>query len=167
MASRYLQGRYTPSYPDKYKGKVNDIVFRSSWELVAFKFVDHEPNIVAWSSEEVIIPYRGVDGRPHRYFMDLWIVARQADGTFKKFLVEIKPSSKKLPPRKSAGKRDDVFMREVLEYQTNQLKWEAARAYCKSHGMEFIIWTELELIPPLAKFKPAKAQKRPSAGRRF
>ncbi len=166
MASRYLQGRYTPTNPDKYRGKVNDIVFRSSWELVAFKFVDMEPNIIAWSSEEVIIPYRGVDGKMHRYFMDLWLATRQADGTIQKFLVEIKPASKKLPPRKTPGKRDDVFLREVIEYQTNQLKWEAAEIYCKKNGWKFIIWTEAQLVPSMQKFQPVKQRKRPVVGRK-
>jgi len=95
----------------------------------------------------------------HRYFVDLWIMCRQGDGTTKKFLVEIKPASKKLPPRKGITKRDDVFLREVIEYQTNQLKWEAAEAYCKKNDWGWIIWTEEQLLPPLQKFKASRPKK--------
>src|ERR1700751_4675035 len=103
MARQFLQGKYRPDNPDKYQGDISDIVFRSSWELIAFKFCDHATDIVSWSSEGVILPYRGIDGKMHRYFMDLWIVARQPDGTTKKFLVEIKPKSKMSPPRKTSA----------------------------------------------------------------
>lgn len=160
MASRYLQGKFQPQFPGKYIGDVKDIVFRSSWELVAFKFCDNTKDIVKWSSETVIIPYRGVDGLMHRYFMDLAVEVMQADGTMKKFLIEIKPEAKMHPPKRGTTKRDDVFVREILEYKTNQLKWDAARAFCKKHGMEFIIWTEKDIFPNQGAYKPIAKQRK-------
>lgn len=160
MPSPFLQGKYKPDYPEKYRGDPNDIVFRSSWELIAFKWCDHDAGIVAWSSESVIIPYRGVDGRMHRYFMDLWVIARQPDGSTRRFLIEIKPKSKMNMPKRTAAKKDESFLRELNEYYTNQRKWEAARAFCQQNNMEFKIWTEDVLLPTAGKFVPTKSIRR-------
>lgn len=165
MPRQFLQGKYKPDHPDKYQGDITDIVFRSSWELIAFKFCDNANDIVSWSSEGVILPYRGIDGKMHRYFMDLWISARRPDGTTRKFLVEIKPKSKLTPPKKTANKKDESFLRELNEYLTNQKKWEAARAYCKERDMDFLIWTEDVLLPSAGKFPGKAARKRATARR--
>ncbi len=158
---RYLSGKFNPTNPEKYIGKITDIVFRSSWELDAFKFMDSMPEIVKWSSETIIIPYRGVDGLMHRYFMDLVVYAQQPDGKLKKFLIEIKPKQKLEPPKKTPAKSPENFRREMLEYLTNQAKWDAARAWCKQNNAEFKIWTEDIILPSKIKrvssFKSLKA----------
>lgn len=166
MASPFLQGKYQLDFPNKYNGDMNDVVFRSSWELIAFKFCDNNPDIIAWSSESVIIPYRGVDGLMHRYFMDLWIACLQPDGTPKKFLVEIKPKYKLNPPKKTPRKKDQTFLRELNEYLTNQKKWEAAREWCRVNNMTFLIWTEDVLLPTNGKFPSASARQKQRANRR-
>ena len=74
MAYSFLQGLYTPKNPKKYIGDLRRITYRSSWELHAFKWCDFNTNVIQWNSEEVVVPYRSpVDGRMHRYFVDLKI----------------------------------------------------------------------------------------------
>ena len=60
----YLQGKYKPSNPEKYKGDVNNIIYRSSWERKFLYYCDTNENILEYSSQEVIIPYKSpVDNR--------------------------------------------------------------------------------------------------------
>ncbi len=40
-----------------------------------------------------------------------------------------------------------AYMESVYTYVRNQAKWEAARAYCASQGMKFVVLTENELFP--------------------
>lgn len=127
-----------PTHIGKYKGDATKIVFRSSWELMAFKWIDSCKQIVAWSSETTIVPYIGVDGKPHRYFVDLWVMLENG----KRFIIEIKPSSKLVKPRKTAKKKDSTYLSQLKEYHTIQIKKAAAEAYAKEYGMEYKIWTE-------------------------
>lgn len=145
MGRNYLQGRYTPNQPKKYEGDIRKIDWRSSWELTAFKWCDRTKRVLKWSSEEVVIPYISpVDGKRHRYFVDLKFDYLMEDGSVRTFLVEIKPLAQTRPPRQ-AGKPEN-YMEKLKTYHVNQAKWEAARAYCKEVGWNFQIWTEEELI---------------------
>ena len=36
-------------------------------------FLDTNPKVKKWASEEIWIPYKGPDGKPHRYFPDIMI----------------------------------------------------------------------------------------------
>jgi hypothetical protein len=68
------QGYFKPRHPEKYVGDVNKIRFMSSWELQADKFLDDNPNVLRWSSEEIVIPYvKPTDGKVHRYYPDYWV----------------------------------------------------------------------------------------------
>ena len=81
-------GRYRVKNTSKYKGDVQNVIYRSLWEKHTFKWCDDNPKVKSWSSEEVVIPYLyEVDRRYHRYYMDLKIT--MTDG--KTILVEIKP----------------------------------------------------------------------------
>lgn len=146
MSRKYHQGRFVPRNPDKYNGNVNNIVYRSGWERVAFNFCDLNTNIVQWASEETVIGYLNpVSNTYRRYYVDLKITVKLADETYKTFLVEIKPYAETVAPRK--GKNLKSYAYRVRTFVTNMAKWAAARAYCKKHGYEFIIWTERELFP--------------------
>ncbi|BAU40045.1 hypothetical protein [Ralstonia phage RSP15] len=148
MARNYMQGKFNPTNPKKYRGNVSNIVYRSSWERAAFMFCDSTPQIVAWNSEETIIPYRcATDGRMHRYFVDLMVWARQPDGSIKKFIVEIKPQSQVNKPKKTAAKKDETYVNECLTWAKNQSKWKFAKEWAAQNNAEFIIWTENQLMP--------------------
>lgn len=147
MSGNFLQGRYQPLNPSKYKGGLNRIVFRSSWELVAFKFCDQHPAILAWSSEETVIPYVSpMDNRVHRYFMDLKVWTRREGSDVPQVtLIEIKPSGQLKEPRKTATMKESTYAIACETWAVNQAKWQAARAYCEQQGWNFIFWTEKEL----------------------
>lgn len=160
MPSLTLLDEPIPAPVSKYnKFDKNKITYRSSFELLAFNFLDLCPDIIAWSSETIIVPYiKPQDGQLHKYYVDLWAIVKQPNNKFKIFLIEIKPAKQTKKPRKTAKKSDKTYLTEMLTWATNQAKWAAARIYAQEHGMEFIIWTEneLSLASPATKFRGRK-----------
>jgi hypothetical protein len=139
------RGKFVPSNPSKYVGDVNGITYRSSLELTLMKVFDTHPDILAWASEEVVIPYRcPTDGKIHRYFPDFLIKKRAKDGTIKNVLIEVKPSQQTKEPKKPKRKTRR-YLNEVLTWGKNQAKWKAAEEYCLDRGFEFQILTEKEI----------------------
>ncbi len=139
------KGRYSPSYPRKYKGNPSNIIYRSLWERKFMVYCDLNQNILEWGSEEIVIPYRSpIDNRVHRYFPDFYVKLKETTGKTKKYIIEVKPKRQTKPP--SRPKRQTKgYLREVYEYARNQAKWEAASDYCKDRLYEFKIMTEDEL----------------------
>ena len=135
------QSRYTPSNPAKYKGDVKNIICRSSWERKFANKCDRDKSIVEWGSEEIIIPYRSIDNRPHRYYPDFYLKVRQANGTFKKFVIEIKPKIQTKKPKKPQ-RITKTYRNALLTYERNKRKWSTAYAWCDKRDMKFIILTE-------------------------
>lgn len=143
--SKSYKGRYKPTNPLKYQGDVNNITYRSSWELKFMRYADMHPDILMWASEELIIPYRSpVDGKVHRYFPDFIIKKKSQKGVISIVLIEIKPLAYTKPPtkKKTINKK---YIEEVMQWGVNSAKWEAAIQYCKSKKWEFSILTEKEL----------------------
>lgn len=143
MARTYKQGLFKPKNPHKYKGNVNNIVYRSGWELSLMEFLDEHPEVVEWSSEEIIIPYRCPIRRDiHRYFPDFW--AKFVDG--RQVLIEVKPKAQTKPPKKPEQKISRRYKQEAVTYVINEAKWQAARQYCDHKGWQFIIITEDQIF---------------------
>jgi hypothetical protein len=95
----FVQGIFNAQNVQKYKGKF-PIIYRSSLELKVMRWFDSNPNIVTWGSESVIIPYISpLDERLHRYFVDFVAVLKEANGNFKKFIIEIKPYKQTIKPQ--------------------------------------------------------------------
>lgn len=139
------KGKYSPSYPRKYKGDPTNIVYRSLWERKFMVYCDLNENILEWGSEEIVMPYRSpVDGRVHRYFPDFYIKVKESTGRIKKMIIEIKPKRQCSPPAKPK-KQTKGYLREAYEYAKNQAKWEAASEWCKDRGYIFKVFTEKEL----------------------
>ena len=139
------KGKYSPSYPKKYKGDPTNIVYRSLWERKFMVYCDLNENILEWGSEEIVLPYRSpVDGRVHRYFPDFYIKVKESTGRIKKMIIEIKPKRQCSPPSKPK-KQTKGYLREAYEYAKNQAKWEAASEWCKDRGYIFKVFTEKEL----------------------
>ena len=106
-------GKYKPKNPKKYTGDYTKVVYRSLWEKHAFKWCDTNPQILQWSSEEVVIPYLwDVDKRYHRYFVDLKVKFNNGET----WLIEIKPDKQTRPP--------------------------AYQSFAKDRGWKFVVWTE-------------------------
>ena len=142
------KGRYFPSNPKKYKGNPNQIIYRSLWERKVMVYCDKNDAILEWGSEEIIVPYLSPwDGRIHRYFPDFYMKVRQADGSTKKFIIEVKPKSQCKQPVKNPKRRTTKWFNEVKTFAINQAKWKSAREFCEDKGMEFKIFTEDHINP--------------------
>ena len=139
------KGKYQPSYPKKYIGNSQNIIYRSLWERRFMKYCDMTPSILEWGSEEMFVWYKSpIDNKPHRYFPDFYIKVQEANGKVKKYIIEIKPQRQTLPPEKPK-RQSRGYLREVYEYARNQAKWEAAKEWCLDRGFEFKVFTEKEL----------------------
>ena len=133
-------GKYSPKNPSKYKGKISEIFYRSSWELSIMLFCDTNDQVKAWSSETISLPYLcPTDGRMHRYFPDFWIEFKSGDIK----IVEIKPDKQTRKPKKR--KVTKGYIREVKTWAKNQAKWKAANEYALDNAWRFEIWTEKTL----------------------
>lgn len=131
-------GVYTLVNKDKYKGDPSEVHWRSSWERLTFKWCDLNPDVLWWSSEKHLVPYKcKTDGKVHTYYTDLSVGLTNG----KTLLVEIKPKYQTLRPLKK-NKSKERFTREVMVWAKNVSKWEAATSYANSKGMSFRIWTE-------------------------
>ena len=133
-------------------GNVKKIVARSSWERKFMRYCDHHPNIIAWSSEEVVVPYISpVDKKPHRYFPDFVVKMRTKSGEIKTIMVEVKPLSQTRVLGadhylvESHGKKRKRKLKEFLTSKVNHAKWAAAEVFCQRNNWEFKIMTEREL----------------------
>jgi hypothetical protein len=131
-------GKYIAKNKGKYSGDHSKIYYRSLWERQVFKFLDENSDVLAWNSEEVVIPYRcKTDNKVHRYFVDLKIQFKNGQT----YLIEIKPKKQTIEP-KIRTKKTKAYITEVLTYVKNQSKWEAASEYCADRGWTFEVWTE-------------------------
>ena len=111
-------------------------------------YCDKNDAIIEWGSEEVIVPYLSpMDGKIHRYFPDFYMKVRQADGSTKKFIIEVKPKSQCKQPVKNPKRRTTKWFNEVKTFAINQAKWKYAREFCEDKGMEFKIFTEDHINP--------------------
>ena len=62
------KGKWKPKNIKKYKGDYTKIVYRSLWERNVFRWMDANPDVIEWNSEEIIVPYIcGTDRKFHRY----------------------------------------------------------------------------------------------------
>ena len=118
------KGRYTVENKKKYTGDPSNVVYRSLWERECFKWLDRNPKVKKWSSEEIVVPYwYDIDKKYHRYYPDLKIVFED-----RTLLVEIKPEKETTPPAK-VGKNQRRYIGEATTYVKNMNKWEAANRY--------------------------------------
>tara|TARA_B100000131_G_scaffold249747_1_gene243072 strand:- start:2397 stop:2834 length:438 start_codon:yes stop_codon:yes gene_type:complete len=139
------KGKYKVRCPYKYKGDPTKVIYRSLWELKFMRYCDSNINILEWGSEEMYVWYRSpVDNRPHRYFPDFYIKAKESNGKIKKYIIEVKPQKQTKPPSKPK-RQTKGYLREAFEYARNQAKWKAANEWCIDRGFEFKVLTEKEL----------------------
>jgi hypothetical protein len=146
------KGRFIPKNPKKYKGLLIEptsgksaIIWRSTWELRVMNYLDTQPAILEWSSEEMSIPYISpIDDRLHRYYPDFYVKKKMANGKIIKQLVEVKPYKQTMPP-KMQKRITPKYITEVKTWGVNEAKWKAAERFCEEHGMEFVRLTEKDL----------------------
>lgn len=140
-----MQGKFKPKNPVKYKGDPTTIVYRSSWELHFMSYLDTHQDVLLWSSEELIIPYRSpIDNKIHRYFPDFQVKKQGRDGVIETVVVEIKPAKETKPPAVQ-NKPTKRYLREVYTWGINSAKWAAAQEFCRDRKWKFVIMTEKDL----------------------
>lgn len=139
------RGKFKPKFPQKYRGDPTNIIYRSLWERNCMVYFDQNPNILQWSSEEIIVPYKSpIDGKWHRYYPDFLIRTRNKQGKTETIMIEVKPSkeTKEPTPQKRITKK---YLYEVQTWGINSSKWRAAQEFCKDRKWKFMILTEKEL----------------------
>jgi len=144
---------YTPINKEKYIGKTQRAVCRSSWEVKMCQWCDNNPMIIEWASEPLSIPYidrtqKDYKGMPkkRRYFPDFLCKILNKDGDIDIWLIEIKPYKETIPPKKGKNKSRKTQVYEAKTYSVNQSKWKSAENYCKKRGWKFKILTEKQLL---------------------
>ncbi len=131
------KGKYTVKNKKKYVGDPTKVTYRSLWERNAFRWAESNPQVRAWNSEEVVVPYKcKTDNKLHRYFVDMLIEMTNGEV----ILVEIKPKKQTRPPK--AARKTKKHINEVTTYIKNTSKWNAAQQYAEHKGWKFQIWTE-------------------------
>ena len=144
MANNFKQGYFTPKHPEKYVGNVNKIRYMSSWELQTNNFLDGNPNVLQWASEEIAIQYiKPTDNRIHKYYPDYWVKYVNNAGQVVQEILEIKPAQQ---CKQSRSRNPKTRLYESLTFAVNTAKWEAAQKWCKDHGMVFRLVTETSIF---------------------
>ena len=150
---KFSQGYYVPKFPEKYVG-VNRIIYRSSWEYDFCRWLDLNTNVIKWSSEGLEVDYvSSLDGRHHKYYPDFWLVFSNDGGvTQRKIVVEVKPKSKLVPPKRPKVLTEKAAMRYKSEAETyikNMEKAEACRKFCEANNMSYFFLTEESGLPKI------------------
>lgn len=136
------KGKYKLSNPNKYKGNKDNIIFRSTYELKMMTYLDNTKDVLEWSSESVIVPYKSpIDNKVRKYYIDFYAKMKTKDGV-ESYLFEVKPKKFTKPPKE---RKSNAYIKEVKEFLKNQAKWNAAESYCKENNFKFKIITEEDL----------------------
>lgn len=151
---RFKQGVFKPKNPRKYCGiKYNqrtgesEITFRSSYEQAFMQWCDMHPSVLEWSSEEVIIKYfNPVKQREARYIMDFYVKYKDKNGKIHEEIIEVKPYSQTIPPKKTKKKKQSTILKENTDWMVNTSKWQQAKIYAQQRGWRFRIITEQEIF---------------------
>lgn len=150
MSRKFRQGQFKPKFPDKYIGDVDNIYFRSSWELKFMNWADSKKEVTAWGSEIITIPYQiqeNKDGqlitKERKYYPDFYLEIGD-----KRYVIEVKPIAQTQPPKKP--KKESVkslnnYYRAIKAYKKNLHKWKFAKEWCERQNIEFQLVTEKNL----------------------
>ncbi len=139
------KGYFKPRHPEKYLGDLNNIVYRSSWELSFMNFLDGNICVEKWGSEIIAIPYRKpTTGRIHKYYPDFWVKYRKNGKTIQE-VIEVKPYRETKAP-KTTGKNKKTQLYESITWSINKAKWRSAKLFCDKYGLNWRILTEKELF---------------------
>lgn len=145
-----FRARFIPKNPHKYRGDVDKIFARSSWEASVMKFFDSSSAVLSWSSEEISIPYlKPEDARVHHYFPDFVVEFVDKEGNIRTEIVEVKP----LHESEAAYAKHE---RSKAALETNEAKWRAAIDYAERNNMKFRVITEKSIFHQVEKPKKAR-----------
>lgn len=162
MAFKTYKGQFTQfKNPEKYVGNIETVTYRSLWERNVMIWLDENPNVKEWASEEIFFRYEHpVTGKSARYFPDFYV--KMSDDVIR--IIEVKPKKETEKP-KEPKRKTKHYINEVATWLTNQEKWKEARYHCSQNNMTFEVWTEDTLdeigIMKQSKVKPLNEAKKP------
>lgn len=142
MAHKTYKGKFTSfKNPQKYTGDIKNVTYRSMWERNVMTWLDENPNVIEWGSEEIYFPYEHpITGKRSKYYPDFY--AKMKDGV--KRIIEVKPLKEinrpPEPKRKTKG-----YANAVALWVVNQEKWKSAQYYCEKNNIKFEVWSEKTL----------------------
>jgi len=143
--SRASIGKYKVLHKEKYVADLQEVVYRSSWERKYMQYLDRNPDVLEWGSENIIIPYYNpVEKKTRRYFVDFYAKVKDKQGRIKQYIIEVKPESQCNPPVRKK-RISTKYKNDLRAYIRNQSKWKAARKWADNRGWEFVVLTEKEL----------------------
>lgn len=111
------------------------------------RMCDEHPNIIAWASEPLRIPYtHPLTGKTTIYIPDF--VVEYIDGANRRHveMIEIKPSTQTYVTEAKSKKDKEALV-------VNMSKWQAAQKFCAKHGIKFRVLTEKEIYHNYKKKK--------------
>lgn len=120
------------------------------------RLFDEHPNVIAWASEFVNIPYQNpITGKWTIYIPDFLAVYVDRDGKKHAEVVEVKPA-KEVASYWDNKKKGKLNERGKLIQAINSAKWAAALQFCARQGFGFRIMSQDEIF---AWEKPKKKKK--------
>jgi len=147
----FKQGYYTPRNPQKYIGDLNNIIYRSQMELDFCRICDFSKKIVKWSSEPETPPFpirymHPISEEMKSYYPDYFVVVRQPNNIEERMIIEVKPESLTIPPKRplpnAKKKTKDNYLNKLKVVAINLAKKRAAEIFCKQYGMRYCFVTE-------------------------
>ena len=151
------KGEYKLIHPEKYMQGIPAPVFKSSWEERMFIVCDVNPFVTLWGYEPFAISYFSpLYQKQSLYKPDIYLECKYPDGHSERYLIEIKPNAyaifgkepkapgpKVTDPKRLENyrKRKAAFDRKNMDVAVNYAKWEAAEAWCKANGVNWLIAT--------------------------
>jgi TnsA endonuclease N terminal len=145
MARSTAKGEFVPKNPNKYQGKL-PIIYRSSWEFTAMQMFDLHPNVLAWQSESLQIPYYNpLAKRWSVYIPDFLVLYVDKGGKQYCELMEVKPLKEVTGYQQISertGKAKKLSPRDQAAQAINAAKWTAALEFCAKRNWSFRVVTE-------------------------
>lgn len=143
---KFVTGEFQMKNPQKYCGDLRKpITYRSSWEFVMMRKFDENPNIIAWASESITIPYRNpLTGRQSMYIPDFFVIYMDKNGKHIAEIIEVKPAREH--PEYVRKPRERISERTKLTQIVNAAKWKAAMIYCAQRRIGFRVATEEQMF---------------------
>lgn len=143
---KFARGEFIMKNPQKYCGVLTrKIEYRSSWEYVMMKKFDEHPDVLAWASESITIPYYNpLTRKQSMYVPDFFVVYADKYGKKRAELLEVKPA-REHPNYVRKGK-ERISERTKLTQIINAAKWKAAMEYCARRRIGFKVITEEQMF---------------------
>lgn len=136
----WSQGKFIPQHPEKYLGDVNNITYRSSWELHFNQYVDTNDSVISWANEEIVIEYyHPFYQQVRKYYPDYYVEYIDKDGIHHREIIEVKPENQIFLSKKASKN-------QKITFEINMAKWTACKRFCDQHGIEFRLVTEKQLF---------------------